>query len=69
MVYLILVSTNKLLVSKPIINAYKNHQKLDSSLHLHIAYLSGFKIGGARLGKRVGGGGGVYNLICRSLFH
>jgi hypothetical protein len=34
-------------------------------LHLHIAYLSGFKIRGVGLGRRAG----VCNLIRRSLFH
>jgi hypothetical protein len=35
-------------------------------LYLYIAYLSGFKRGGAGLSRRAGA---VCNFICRSLFH
>jgi hypothetical protein len=45
---------------------YTKHCKKVTPLHLHIAYLSGFKGGGAGLDRRVGG---VCNLIYKFLFH
>jgi hypothetical protein len=63
---LTLASTNKLLVQKPILNAYFSLSKRVHPYTCIFAYLSGFKKGGAGLGRRAGG---VCNLICRSLFH
>jgi hypothetical protein len=63
---LTLVLTNKLLVRKPILNAYFSLSKRVYPCTCIFAYLSGFKKGGAGLGRRAGG---VCNLICRSLFH